>query len=90
MRGLRGRPAGAGLTTAPEQPGTDVPKDYARYFDQLTGDFAGFLGIPSLEQIVTPVAMRAWDKTMSLIVRGLLGPDIRLTGSRRDTDAVLP
>ncbi|MBK3581440.1 SRPBCC family protein [Streptomyces sp. MBT65] len=76
-------------------------------FDQLTGDFASFvgqwditqvgedasvlftcefdLGIPSLEPIINPVAMRALDESMGLILRGLLGEDIRLTGSRRDT-----
>ncbi|MEW1829792.1 hypothetical protein [Streptomyces sp. NPDC088196] len=59
-------------------------------FDQLTGDFAGFLSIPGLEPIVTPVETRALDETMSLVLRGLLGPDTRLTGSRRDTDAARP
>ncbi|MFJ9249448.1 type II toxin-antitoxin system RatA family toxin [Streptomyces sp. NPDC101776] len=43
------------------------------------------LGIPSLEPIINPVAMRALDESMGLILRGLLGDDIRLTGSRRDT-----
>jgi ribosome-associated toxin RatA of RatAB toxin-antitoxin module len=43
------------------------------------------LGIPSLEPIINPVAMRALDESMGLILRGLLGEDIRLTGSRRDT-----
>lgn len=48
------------------------------------------LGIPSLEPIINPVAMRALDESMGLVLRGLLGPDIRLTGSRRDTDTALP
>lgn len=47
------------------------------------------LGIPSLEPIINPVAMRALDESMGLILRGLLGEDIRLTGTRRDTAAAV-
>ncbi|MET7574755.1 SRPBCC family protein [Streptomyces sp. NPDC005492] len=48
------------------------------------------LGIPSLEPIINPVAMRALEESMGLILRGLLGEAIRLTGARRDTAAALP
>ncbi|MFG2785219.1 type II toxin-antitoxin system RatA family toxin [Streptomyces prunicolor] len=60
------------------QAGTDVSVLFTCEFD---------LGIPSLEPIINPVAMRALDESMGLILRGLLGDDIRLTGSRRDTAA---
>ncbi|GAA3308531.1 type II toxin-antitoxin system RatA family toxin [Streptomyces cinereospinus] len=79
-------------------------------FEQLTGDFARFvgtwdvrragddvvvlfscefdMGIPSLEPIINPVAMRALVDSIGLILRGLLGEDIELTSSYRDTAAV--
>ncbi|MGW0835190.1 type II toxin-antitoxin system RatA family toxin [Streptomyces prunicolor] len=60
------------------QAGTEVSVLFTCEFD---------LGIPSLEPIINPVAMRALDESMGLILRGLLGDDIRLTGSRRDTAA---
>ncbi|MFJ9894477.1 type II toxin-antitoxin system RatA family toxin [Streptomyces sp. NPDC091280] len=60
------------------QAGRDVTVLFACAFD---------LGIPSLEPIINPVAMRALDESMGLILRGLLGAEIRLTGSRRDTSA---
>jgi len=62
------------------QAGTDVSVLFTCEFD---------LGIPSLEPIINPVAMRALDESMGLILRGLLGEDIRLTGSRRDTAAAM-
>ncbi|MCX4809657.1 SRPBCC family protein [Streptomyces sp. NBC_01239] len=63
------------------QTGTDVSVLFTCEFD---------LGIPSLEPIINPVAMRALDESMGLILRGLLGEGIRLTGSRRDTAAAMP
>ena len=62
------------------QAGTDVSVLFTCEFD---------LGIPSLEPIINPVAMRALDESMGLILRGLLGEDIRLTGSRHDTAAAM-
>ncbi|WP_416960541.1 type II toxin-antitoxin system RatA family toxin [Streptomyces sp. Agncl-13] len=62
------------------QAGTDVSVLFTCEFD---------LGIPSLEPIINPVAMRALDESMGLILRGLLGEGIRLTGSRRDTAAAM-
>ncbi|WP_405946749.1 SRPBCC family protein [Streptomyces prunicolor] len=62
------------------QAGTEVSVLFTCEFD---------LGIPSLEPIINPVAMRALDESMGLILRGLLGDDIRLTGSRRDTAAAM-
>lgn len=60
--------------------GTDVSVLFTCEFD---------LGIPSLEPIINPVAMRALDESMGLILHGLLGEDIRLTGSRHDTAAAM-
>ncbi|KUN76637.1 type II toxin-antitoxin system RatA family toxin [Streptomyces griseoruber] len=79
-------------------------------FEQLTGDFARFvgtwdvrevgddvvvlfscefdMGIPSLEPIINPVAMRALIDSIALILRGLLGEDIELTSSHRDAAVV--
>ncbi|MFE9423195.1 type II toxin-antitoxin system RatA family toxin [Kitasatospora sp. NPDC006697] len=79
-------------------------------FEQLTGDFARFvgswdvrptgdriavlfscefdLGIPSLEPIINPVAMRALIDSIGRILRGLLGEGIELTSSHQDTAAV--
>ncbi|MFI5800463.1 type II toxin-antitoxin system RatA family toxin [Streptomyces sp. NPDC051677] len=79
-------------------------------FEQLTGDFARFvgswdvrqtdddvvvlfscefdMGIPSLEPIINPVAMRALIDSIGLILRGLLGDDIELTSSSKDTAVV--
>ncbi|MEV7867358.1 SRPBCC family protein [Streptomyces sp. NPDC088124] len=48
------------------------------------------LGIPSLEPIINPVAMRALTDSIGLILRGLLGQGIQLTSSGRDTAAVGP
>ncbi|MFG2127160.1 type II toxin-antitoxin system RatA family toxin [Streptomyces sp. NPDC048751] len=90
----------------------DVIDPTARHitFEQLTGDFARFvgtwdvrqtgpdvvvlfscefdMGIPSLEPIINPVAMRALSDSIELILRGLLGQEIELTSSRRDSAVV--
>ncbi|GAA1933008.1 aromatase/cyclase [Kitasatospora viridis] len=79
-------------------------------FEQLTGDFARFvgtwdvrqtgddvvvlfscefdMGIPSLEPIINPVAMRALIESIGLILRGLLGEGIEITSSHQDTAVV--
>ncbi|WP_406197953.1 SRPBCC family protein [Kitasatospora sp. NBC_01560] len=79
-------------------------------FEQLTGDFARFvgawdvrqtgddvvvlfscefdMGIPSLEPIINPVAMRALIDSIGLILRGLLGEGIEITSSHQDTAVV--
>lgn len=79
-------------------------------FEQLTGDFARFvgtwdvqqagddvvvlfscefdMGIPSLEPIINPVAMRALVDSIELILRGLLGEEIEITSSHQDTAVV--
>lgn len=65
----------------------DITQAYTEVSVLFTCEFD--LGIPSLEPIINPVAMRALDESMGLILRGLLGDDIRLTGSRRDTAAAM-
>ncbi|WP_200300881.1 type II toxin-antitoxin system RatA family toxin [Streptomyces adelaidensis] len=46
------------------------------------------MGIPSLEPIINPVAMRALVESIGLILRGLLGEEIELTSSHEDTAVV--
>jgi ribosome-associated toxin RatA of RatAB toxin-antitoxin module len=61
------------------QTGDDVVVLFSCEFD---------MGIPSLEPIINPVAMRALIDSIGLILRGLLGEDIELTSSHRDTAVV--
>ncbi|KUO09844.1 type II toxin-antitoxin system RatA family toxin [Streptomyces sp. DSM 15324] len=62
-----------------QQAGDDVVVLFSCEFD---------MGIPSLEPIINPVAMRALIDSIGLILRGLLGEDIELTSSHRDTAVV--
>jgi ribosome-associated toxin RatA of RatAB toxin-antitoxin module len=61
------------------QTGDDVVVLFACEFD---------LGIPSLEPIINPVAMRALSDSIGLILRGLLGEEIELTNTHQDTAVV--
>jgi ribosome-associated toxin RatA of RatAB toxin-antitoxin module len=59
--------------------GTDVVVGFDCVFD---------LGIPSLEAMLNPVAIRALDQSIGLILRGLLGESVELSSTSDEIAAV--